>query len=74
MAVQRIPADSRLQGRYQIGTTTEGNPVFRTRVLARVNPESTDEALMTIATIISGLQVHPLAEVRLTANSKLVEE
>jgi hypothetical protein len=73
MAVERILGDSRLQARYLVGTTPEGNPIFRSRVLARVKPDSDDQGLMNVANIITNLQIHALAEVRRTDNAELIE-
>lgn len=73
MPVERIAQDSRLQARYQVGMSDEGEPVYRTRALARVKSDSDDQSLWTVASAISGLQKYQIAEVRRIDSSVLTE-
>ncbi|MTI96520.1 MAG: DUF1659 domain-containing protein [Firmicutes bacterium] len=72
MPVQRFALESRLQVRYQVGEDEHGDPVYRLRALARVNPESEDADLMTAVDAITGLQVFPVSEVRRVDNYELI--
>lgn len=73
MPVSRIDLDSRLQVRYQTGVNAEGEPVFSTRNLGSVKANSGDEALLSVAAVITGLQQLPVAEVRRVDHAILTE-
>lgn len=64
MAVNKVALDSRLQVRYQVGTGSEGEPLYSTRTLASVRSDSDDQGLWTVASAVAGLQKYPVAEVR----------
>lgn len=73
LSVDRIALNSRLQVRYQTGVNEKDEPIYRTRTLANVKSNSSDESLWTVATAIAGLQKHNVAEVRRIDNSVLSE-
>lgn len=73
MPVERIALDSRLLARYQVGTDEHGDPVYRSRTLARIKTDSEDQNLWDMAYAIAGLQTYPIAEVRRVDNSEILE-
>jgi hypothetical protein len=60
MAVISTALGSRLSLVVQTGTDAQGNPELKTRTYNRVKASSTDDAVYQMATILAGLQKHPL--------------
>lgn len=56
MAVNFVPALSRMQIRVQIGTDGEGKPVFKTRGYNNLKPTASDEDFYAVAVGIASLQ------------------
>jgi hypothetical protein len=73
LAVERVPMDSRLLVRYEIGVNDEGEPIYRSRTLARVRSNSDDQNLWAVATALIGLQSYTVADVRRVDNFVLME-
>lgn len=63
MAVVKMPQSGRLVLKVQTGVNTSGNPVYRNRTFANVNPGAADSDLFAVAEGLAGLQAHTLVDI-----------
>ena len=73
MPVMSLPIPSRLQLRLEVGSDDDGKPIYRLRTFGNVNPEVSDEDLLSLADGIGALQEHPVDTVRRIDQSDLVD-
>lgn len=74
MAVVATPVQSSLRLVVQVGTDTNGNPVYRNRSYSRVKPGAPDDDVYEVANAIAELQINPLHAVQRLATDELVQE
>ncbi|HML34207.1 MULTISPECIES: DUF1659 domain-containing protein [Sporomusa] len=63
MAVVKMPQSGKLVLKVQTGVNASGNPVYRNRTFANVNPGVADSDLFAVAEGLAGLQEHTLADI-----------
>lgn len=74
MAVVAEPLNSALVVAYQSGTTSAGAPVTRQKSLSYVRSDAAEEALYNVAQALFSLSLHPVLDVIVRKNIRLMEE
>lgn len=74
MAVVKAEQSAKLMIKVQTGTNTSGDPVYRQRSLANLNPALTDEEVMAIGQALGTLQAHPIEAIARQDNAILANE
>lgn len=74
MAVVAEPLNSGLVVVYQDGTTPAGAPVSRQKSLSYVRSDASEEALYDIAQALFSLSLHPVLDVLLKKNFRLLKD
>ncbi len=73
MPVQTLPGYSRLQLRLQVGTDDKGSPIYRTRTYANVKPDSSDQDVYEVASVLGNLHEFEVSNVIRVDEAELVE-
>ncbi|MGI9951656.1 DUF1659 domain-containing protein [Moorellaceae bacterium AZ2] len=71
MAVVVTPISASLQLQVQVGTNSEGEPVYRWRTFNRVKPGAADQDLWDVAQALAALQTYPVVSVSRVQESSL---
>lgn len=63
MAITRNDNPSRLQLRFQVGTTEGGEPIYKLKSYSNVKADANDEDVFQVAEALGNLQEHVLRHV-----------
>lgn len=74
MAVNKAEQTAKLMIKVQTGVNASGNPVYRQRSFANMNPALTDEDALGIGTMIGELQEHVVEAISRQENAVLAAE
>lgn len=74
MAVNKAEQTAKLMIKVQTGVNASGNPVYRQRSFANMNPALTDEDVLSIGTMIGELQEHGVEAISRQENAVLAAE
>lgn len=74
MALVSTPRNSSVVIAQEVGKTTAGGPILRTKTLKNIKNTASEEAINEVVRALFGLSQYPIVDIALSRNFGLTEE